>query len=88
MAGRRGKTPLKTYTTRVTLPTAEAFNKLLEQNKISYLQLFRRVIEKWVANGEIPLEFLDDGRTDEELFHVIEEAELAKKILASRKQDK
>lgn len=82
------KTPLKTYTTRVALPTAEAFDKLLAKNKISYLRIFRRVIEKWVAEGEIPLEFLDDGRTDEELFHVIEEAELAKKILAARNKTK
>lgn len=79
-----GKTPLKTYSIRIKLSTAEAFDKLLLENQIPYLQLFRRFIDKCIAENEIPVEFIDDGRTEEELFHVLEQAELAKKILAAR----
>ncbi|TPG60150.1 hypothetical protein [Ewingella americana] len=76
---------LKTYTIRVARPTADSFDKLLANNQITYLKLLRRFIEQCIEADEISLDLLDDGQTEEELCHVIEQAELAKKILAARK---
>lgn len=85
--GRTAKVERLIFTVRQPMDEADAFKELvtkLATASTSPADVLRRFVSVCVAEGDIPAKYFDDGRTEEELFHIIEEAELAKKILAAR----